>query len=126
MNIFKHYLSIIKNSILAKKNLLNLNEIDDFKGLTLESPPSEFDFDLSCNVSLILAKKNNQIPKELAKNIKSILLKDVEDFTNIEIAGPGFLNIKFSKRALKKIVAKYLMSKNSNEVRTANPFNDIC
>ncbi len=111
MNIFKHYLYLIKESILSEKNILKLESTNEFRGITLESPPSEFDFDLSCNVSLILAKKNNQIPKELAKNIKKILLNKVEDFIEIEIAGPGFLNIKLSKYALKKIIENIFENK---------------
>ena len=111
MNIFKDYLYFIKESILSEKNILKLKSTNEFSGITLESPPSEFDFDLSCNVSLILAKKNNQIPKELAKNIKKILLNKVEDFIEIEIAGPGFLNIKLSKYALKKIIENIFVNK---------------
>ena len=57
MNIFENHLSEIKKIILSEKNFLKLNHIDDLKGVNLEIPPNKFNFDLSCNVAMVLGKK---------------------------------------------------------------------
>ena len=94
MNIFENYLSQINKIILKNKDILQLNNLDTLSDVNLELPPDHFNFDLSSNISLVLAK-NNTNPLNLAKNIKN-LLKKIFHILKIEIAGPGFLNIKLS------------------------------
>jgi len=100
MNIFEHHLAEIKKIIISKKNFLKLDQVDNFKGVNLEVPPDHFNFDLSCNIAMVLGKKNKLNPKSLALNLKDIFLNEISNFTEIDIAGPGFLNIKLSKSAL--------------------------
>ena len=71
--------------------------MNELKGIVVESPPIEFDFDLSCNISLVLGKINKLNPRDLGNEIKELILKNLDDFEKIEIAGPGFLNFKFTK-----------------------------
>jgi len=100
MNIFKHHLKEIKNLILINKKILKLENIDNLSHVNLEIPPEQFNFDLSCNIAMVLGKSNKINPKDLAKIIKEIFLEKIINFSAIEIAGPGFLNIKLSKTAL--------------------------
>ena len=100
MNIFENYLSKIIKIIESNKDFLGLKDLENLKNINLEVPPEHFDFDLSTNISLVLAKKNKINPKDLAKKIKNLLLTKISDFYKIEIAGPGFLNIKFSKEGI--------------------------
>ena len=104
MNIFEKYLKIIKDKVIAEKDNLKLFDTVNLKGVAVESPPTNFDFDISSNISLILAKTNKANPINLALEIKNILLRDVEDFSKIEIAGPGFINIKLTEKVLKELV----------------------
>ena len=113
MNIFNLYSEIIKNLIIKNQKILNLKNLNDFKGVTVENPPEEFDYELSCNIGLILAKINKQNPKILSTKIKEIILKEVKDISEIQIAGPGFLNLKFKNEALIKIILDIL---DKNEV----------
>ena len=100
MNIFDHHLKEIQNLILINKKKLKLENIDNLKNVNLEIPPEQFNFDLSCNIAMVLGKSNKLNPKDLAKKIREIFLKQIINFSAIEIAGPGFLNIKLSKTAL--------------------------
>ncbi len=100
MNIFENNLNEIIKLIKTEQNVLNLNNIDNLQNITLEVPPQEFNFDLSCNIAMVLGKKNSQSPKELAEKLKKIFLEKISNFSEIEIAGPGFINIKLSKLAL--------------------------
>ena len=108
MNIFEYHMAEIRDLILLEKDTLKLDQINNFKGINLEVPPEHFDFDLSCNIAMVLGKKNNINPKSLAFKLKDIFLDKINNFSEIEIAGPGFLNIKLSQLALLKNINSIL------------------
>ena len=58
----------------------------------LETPPDQKFGDLATNAALILAKKLNKNPRELATEIAA-KIADSEFVAKTEIAGPGFINI---------------------------------
>ena len=99
MNIFENYLSKINEIILNNKDNLKLTILENLDNINLEVPPSHLNYDLSSNVSLVLAKTNKLNAINLAEDIKDLLLKKINHFEKIDIAGPGFLNIKLSKNA---------------------------
>jgi len=45
MNIFEIFSAKIQNLILANIKELNLNNLNEFKGIVVETPPEEFNFD---------------------------------------------------------------------------------
>ena len=100
MNIFEHHLLEIKNLTVKKKSILKLDKVGNLDSINLEIPPEKFNFDLSCNIALVLAKENNQDPKILAEKFKKVFLEKISNFSEIEIAGPGFLNINLSNKAI--------------------------
>ncbi len=100
MNIFEYYLIEINNLVLNNKDDLKLKNLENLENINLEVPPEQFNFDLSCNISMVLAKSNNINPRELAINLKKLFENKIVNFDNVEIAGPGFLNIKLSKIAM--------------------------
>ncbi len=108
MNIFDNYLELIFKLIKNNQKKLGLKELNEFKGINLEIPPSKFDSDLSTNICMILSKPNKLEPNKLAVNVKDLLTNNIKDFKEIEIAGPGFLNIKLSNNALANIINKIL------------------
>ena len=63
MNIFEEYLKKIIDLIHKNQTFLKITNLNNFKGINVESPPVEFNFDLSCNVCLVLGKINNINPK---------------------------------------------------------------
>ena len=100
MNIFENYLSKINKIILDNKKILKLIDTENLDNINLEVPPDHFNYDLSSNVSLVLAKPNKLNPINLAKKLKDLLLQKLSHFKKIDIAGPGFLNIELSKEGL--------------------------
>ena len=108
MNIFKENLNKIISLVQKNKKLLNINEPIEFEGIVVESPPTKFDFDLSCNIALVLAKINKTNPVELANRIKDLILKRSNDYSEIKIAGPGFLNLNLNSENLIKTINKVL------------------
>ena len=112
MNIFEYYLSEINKKILSHKDDLKLKDLSNLKNINLEVPPEQFNYDLSCNVSLVLGKSNHLNPKNLAIELKNLFEKKIDHFIKVDIAGPGFLNIKLSKTAMIKNIN--LILENSN------------
>ena len=77
MNIFDYHLKEIQNLILINKKKLKLENIDNLKNVNLEIPPDQFNFDLSCNIAMVLGKSNKLNPKDLAKKIREVFLKQI-------------------------------------------------
>ena len=125
MNIFEYYLSEIHNLVVNHKDDLKLKNLDNVNNINLEVPPQQFNFDLSCNISLVLAKANNLNPKALAAQLKDLFKKKIKNFENIEIAGPGFLNIKLSKIALINNINSILNNKNKYGSRKSSETYNI-
>ena len=75
MNIFDNYLSKINEIISDNKKLLKLTTLDNLVNINLEVPPDHHNYDLSSNVSLVLAKTNKLNPMNLASEIKGLLQK---------------------------------------------------
>ena len=94
-----------------------MDVIENLQGVNLEIPPEQFNFDLSCNIAMVLGKKNKINPKTLALELKDIFLTKINNFSEIDIAGPGFLNIKLSKSALLNNIETII---NNNEVYGSN------
>ena len=95
MNLFSEYqkkiLKFLKN--LEKKKVLSVPL--KLKSISVELPPTSYKADMSCNAAMILAKINNTTALSLAETIKKHLLNSFEEFRDIDVAGPGFLNIYF-------------------------------
>ena len=99
MNLIELYENEIKNKIIKNRELLNLKNKNDIKNIIVETPPAKFNFDLSSNAAMILAKSTNSNPRLIAEKLKKILQKEIKDFSYTEVAGPGFLNFKISNKA---------------------------
>tara|TARA_Y100000591_G_scaffold302425_1_gene297475 strand:+ start:5590 stop:7323 length:1734 start_codon:yes stop_codon:yes gene_type:complete len=95
MNIFDQYLEKIKIIIL---NLSNKGEIilpDKLDAINAELPPEKFNSDISTNVALMLSKINKKSPMDLARDLADLFKKKDEFIDEVNIAKPGFINIKF-------------------------------
>ena len=120
MNIFENYLSKINRIIVDNKDFLKLENLESLKNVNLEVPPEHINFDLSTNISLVLSKINKINPNNLAISIKNLLLQNIDHFEKIEVAGPGFLNIKLSKDGLVSNIKDILDNKNLYGSKKAN------
>lgn len=100
---------------------------------SVEIPTEKSHGDYSTNVALILAKKQNKNPKEVAEDIKNKIKNKI--FEKIEVAGPGFINFFISKEyfvnALSKIdknfgkISKLKNKKIIIDYTDPNPFKDF-
>ena len=78
-----------------------------------ESPKVAAHGDLATTVAMQLAKPLKQNPRQLAENLREALLK-TEQFQRwvaaVEIAGPGFLNIRLQPAARQQVVREVLQA----------------
>ena len=95
MNIFDLYLDkiIILIKKLNKEGTLDLPE--SLNGINVDIPPSNFDCDISTNVSMVLSKINKKSPIDIANQLISLIEKEDLNIEAISVAKPGFINIKF-------------------------------
>ena len=108
MNIFEHYLSIIKKLITIEAKNKKIILPENLDGITVEMPPSKFNCDLSSNVCMFLGKSNKKSPMILGEQIKKLLL-DIEDIDVVKIEKPGFLNISLKNNFWNEFVNQILI-----------------
>ncbi len=85
--------------------------------IQLSTPQSSEHGDLSTNIAMINAKKEDKNPRELAQEIIDKLPKH-ELVEKLEIAGPGFINIWYSDAAYEQMFQNLLESVQSNKLGT--------
>jgi arginine--tRNA ligase len=72
--------------------------------VSLTRPRPEFG-DFATNIAMQLAGKLSKNPREIAEELAGELSKN-EILENVEIAGPGFLNLRVSAKKLEKILSQ--------------------
>jgi arginyl-tRNA synthetase len=66
--------------------------------LTFEKPRVEAHGDLTTNIAMLLAKSVGKNPRGIAQEIIGALKVEPEFVSGVEIAGPGFINFRFTGR----------------------------
>ena len=72
--------------------------------VSLTRPRPEFG-DFATNIAMQLAGKLSKNPREIAEELAKELSKN-EIFEKVEIAGPGFLNLRVSAKSLEKLLSQ--------------------
>ena len=80
---------------------------------------------MSTNISLVLSKINNLNPKNLANEIKKIMEENITHFEKVDVAGPGFINIKLSKTGIISIIKNILKNKETYGSKKSNETYNI-
>lgn len=114
----------------ASKKIPELAEIT----LTFDLPKSSSHGDLSSNAAMMLTKKLNKNPRQIADEIIKALSIDPSVISKVEVAGPGFINFFFTTHFTSQIVktilekdegygrsTKYAGKKANVEFVSANP-----
>lgn len=76
--------------------------------LDLEQPRDPSHGDLTTNVALVLAKKLDRRPRELAGELAANLELDRDEIESVEIAGPGFVNFRAASRWWSQVILDVL------------------
>ncbi len=95
----KRYLNEKISSALAALNYLNAAK------LTFEKPRIEMHGDVTTNIAMLLAKSLGKNPRAIATEIVASLRVEPEYVSAVEIAGPGFINFRFTERFFNRQVS---------------------
>ena len=93
MNIYAHFEHEIRGIIQSLSDEGKLPSDLDTARLTCEAPRDESHGDLASNAAMVLSKQASMKPRDLADMIAT-KLNDVDGITGVEIAGPGFINMR--------------------------------
>jgi len=63
--------------------------------ITVEAPRDPAHGDVTTNAAMVLAKPAGRKPRDLAEEIAALLREDA-DIESVDIAGPGFINMRLS------------------------------
>ena len=73
-------------------------ELADFHDVVVEKPKDEKMGDFASNIAMTLARSERKNPKAIAQIIARHIEKENTELDSLEIAGPGFLNLKMSRK----------------------------
>ena len=93
MNIFRQYKGRILDEVGALAEAGEIPAGLDAGRITVEPPREEQHGDLATNAALVLAKQAKMKPRELA-DLLAPRLQALEDVRAVEVAGPGFINLR--------------------------------
>lgn len=101
----------ILSEIIFKASQIVGVEIDP-ASIVLEHPSDLAFGDYSTNIAMILAKKQNCNPKDLAAElVEQIIKQKNEVLAKVEVAGPGFINFYLTEKFFAEKVTKILSEK---------------
>jgi len=107
MNIFKDFQTNIKDIITSLSNDGSLPEGLDLKNITAEAPRDASHGDIATNAAMVLVKQAKMKPRDIAQLIATGLEKH-ENVEQVDIAGPGFINIRLKTNFIQNQVAVIL------------------
>lgn len=107
MNIFKEFQNNIKGIITSLVEAEKLPEGMELKNITAEAPRDASHGDIATNAAMVLVKQAKMNPREIASLIAAEL-EDIETVESVEIAGPGFINIRLKNEFIQKQIATVL------------------
>ncbi len=103
MNIFAEFEARLQAAITDVQKSGDLPLGLDLSKVSTEPPRDESHGDISTNVAMVLARPAGKNPREIAQKIADIL-RQADDVLEVNIAGPGFINLKLADVFWHKIV----------------------
>jgi arginyl-tRNA synthetase len=82
-------------------------------GITFEQPRQAHHGDLTTNVAMVAAKALKKNPRQLATELRATLQLDPSLVSNVEVAGPGFINLTFTEKFYRQELARLLAAEAS-------------
>lgn len=107
MDPFKHFEHKIADALAALARDSKLPAGLKMRAVTVELPRDPAHGDLATNAALALAKEAGRPPREIAQAIAAHL-QAVEDVAAVDVAGPGFINLKLAPAFWQKALSSML------------------
>ncbi|UTW54234.1 arginine--tRNA ligase [Kordiimonas sp. SCSIO 12610] len=95
MNVFTHFRGVIDELLNELSACGDLPADLDLKNISVEPPRDASHGDIATNAALVLSKQAKRKPRDIADLLKP-RLETVESIETVEIAGPGFINMRLA------------------------------
>ena len=95
MNLFKYFRDVVVDELEQMTAAGGLPSGLDTSRVAVEPPRERTHGDLSTNAAMVLAKPAGMKPRDLAAALAARLEKNAE-VTGVEVAGPGFINLRLA------------------------------
>ena len=95
MNVFSYLLDVVHKNIEALCGAGDLPAGLDLAGVSVGPPREPAHGDAACNAALVLARQARRKPREIAEMLAA-RLEDHADLRSVEVAGPGFVNLRLA------------------------------
>jgi arginyl-tRNA synthetase len=95
MNLFAEIRSLVIDSLQQMQTQGNLPDGLSFDAVTVEPPRDAAHGDMATNAAMVLAKPSKCKPRDIAEKLAVLLSADPR-LASVEVAGPGFLNLRLS------------------------------
>lgn len=107
MNLFAHFTRIIHSQLadLAASGILP--DGMDYSRVNVEPPRDASHGDIATNAAMVLARPAGLKPRDLAEKIAEGL-RGEDDIEGVEVAGPGFINMRLSASFWPKVLSSVL------------------
>ena len=95
MNLFAEIRSLVIDSLQQMQAQGNLPNGLSFDAVTVEPPRDAAHGDMATNAAMVLAKPSSCKPRDIAQRLATLLSADPR-LASVEVAGPGFLNLRLA------------------------------
>ena len=109
MNLFSHVHGAVIDALFALSKAGQLPEGLDLARIAVEPPREAAHGDVSTNAAMVLAKPAAKKPRELAEALARKLAEH-EDMESVEVAGPGFINMRLKATFWPKLLRSILLA----------------
>ena len=107
MNLFSDLRGLVTETLAEMQRDGALPEGLDFANVTVEPPRDAAHGDMSTNAAMVLAKPAGMKPRDIAEALAGRLLADAR-IVSVDVAGPGFLNLRLAPVVWQGVVAAVL------------------
>ncbi|MGR3291162.1 MAG: arginine--tRNA ligase [Paracoccaceae bacterium] len=107
MNLFADIRVVVIEGLGAMVAAGDLPEGLDFANVSVEPPRDAAHGDMACNAAMVLAKPAGLKPRDIAGALAERLRSD-DRIISVEVAGPGFLNLRLAPNVWQGVVAGIL------------------
>ena len=108
MNLFAEIRSLVLASLQHMQAQGNLPHGLSFDSVTVEPPRDLTHGDMATNAAMVLAKPSKNKPRDIADKLAALLAADGR-VESVDVAGPGFLNLRLSPKVWSDVLGAILV-----------------
>ena len=108
MDIYNEIRELILDAlgVLSGEGIISPNL--EYENIVVEPPRNKSHGDMATNAAMVLSKAVGKPPREIAKHLSDILILN-KQIRDVQVAGPGFINIMLENEILTEVVRSILV-----------------